>query len=110
MTDTEIDLSNKTPDYLSELAEKLRLAHCSRRNDRTHACLGVCRIDRSGVLLDCQLCGADNQYRDEKPEASARRAAKAIVEAAGMKWKSLSVDSRREATEQAAMPWSARNK
>lgn len=100
----EIDMSSRsTKDDLNERSQQLRREHCARAN-RAHECLGSCLIDRGGIHLSCELCG-DQNIEHEEPEAIAEVRAKAVVEAAGLKWDNLTEDARIEAKRAILVPW-----
>jgi hypothetical protein len=78
-------------------AEQLRRAHCAHAsaNDPEHACVGRCTITREGVELNCKLCG--NGGESLTPSEGEARDARAVVEAIGMSWSSLTPEAKRAA-------------
>ncbi len=78
-------------------AETLRRAHCahSQAADADHVCIGRCTITREGVELDCKACGSQNEPLS--PTDSESRGARAVVEAIGMSWSSLTPEAKRAA-------------
>ena len=93
MTDDEIDK-----------AQDLRRSHCAR-DDRDHECVGEMTIARSEVRLDCRLCGIQcTENRRFAPDPATARA-KAVVEAAGLRWDSLSEEAKKNAAEEIVLPW-----
>jgi hypothetical protein len=78
-------------------AETLRRAHCAHGQaaNPEHVCVGTCTIDRGGVRLECVACGSDSQPL--APSASEARGARAVVEAIGMDWSSLTPEAQRAA-------------
>lgn len=80
--------------------QAIRRSHCSHdnRDDPDHGCAGTCTITAKGVTLECSLCGDD--FRDRYPyRVGAGERAKGIVEAAGVRWDSLSDRARQRAAE-----------
>lgn len=78
-------------------AETLRRAHCahSAAGEPTHVCVGRCTITRDKVELDCKLCGSDHQSLG--PSVIEAMPARAVVEAVGMSWDSLTPEAQRAA-------------
>lgn len=78
-------------------AEQLRRAHCAHAQaaDPSHACIGRCTITRDGVTLDCRACGGDVQPL--APVGQLAQAARAVVEAVGLSWSSLTPEAQRAA-------------
>lgn len=92
-----------TDDEVEE-AQELRRSHCSRQ-DRSHECVGTVTISRDAVNLSCRLCGVDCKENQRLVPAAAVDRAKAVVEAAGLRWESLSEDAQRKASEEIVLPW-----
>lgn len=80
-------------------AEMLRRAHCAHAaaQDPGHACVGTCTISREGVKLDCKPCGAGEEPL--APHETEAADARAVIEAAGMTWTSLTPEARRAAVD-----------
>lgn len=78
-------------------AESLRRAHCSHANagNPDHACIGRLTVTRDGIDLDCKSCGAGTEPL--APTAHEARGARAVVEAIGMDWTSLTPEAQRAA-------------
>lgn len=78
-------------------AETLRRAHCAhaRAADADHVCVGRCIITREGIELDCKSCGGDTQ--PIAPSSYEARGARAVIEAVGMSWSSLTPEAQRAA-------------
>ena len=78
-------------------AEQLRLAHCAhdKAGDPSHACIGRCTITRDGIELECKACGGDIQPL--APDRAESAAARAVVEAVGLSWSSLTPEAQRAA-------------
>ena len=91
-------------DTLDKQAQDLRRAHCARADKRNHECVGVCVIDRGGTRLSCDLCGVLDRPHEE-PEAVVEGRARAIVEAAGMRWESISEEAQEKAIKTTWLPW-----
>jgi len=78
---------------LGQVAQALRMSHCAHRDAGRpdHACVGVCTIRRDGVVLDCAACGhGDEMIAPAEFEAADCRA---VFEAAGIRWASLSPEA-----------------
>jgi len=78
-------------------AEALRRAHCAHCLASTpdHVCVGKVTIDRDGVDLECNACG--DQREPLAPSSPESRDARAVVEAIGMSWSSLTPEVQRAA-------------
>lgn len=78
-------------------AESLRRAHCAHAaaGNPEHVCVGRCTITREGVDLDCKLCGKGGESL--APTETEARGARAVVEAIGMDWSSLTPEAQRAA-------------
>lgn len=74
---------------LADFAQTLRRAHCSHADagEEHHRCIGKCTITNDGVQLDCKACGNDSQPIAPTPHEA--KAARAVVEAAGLAWECL---------------------
>ena len=83
--------------------QALRESHCARPEDATHGCVGVVTIDHRGLSLSCRLCGDAGSGHGLPPQglAAAAEIARAVVEAAGVRWESLSPDAQLAAAERA---------
>lgn len=86
--------STKDPLAQFPVEQALRKSHCSN-GGKEHACVGTCTITPRGVELDCSLCGKDKHPNSSPNEWLADRAA-SILHAAGMRFASLSEDTRME--------------
>lgn len=80
-----------------QFAEQLRRAHCAHSDgaDPGHVCVGTCTITRSGVTLDCKICGGDVQPL--APVGHLAHVARSVIEAAGMTWSLLTPEAQRAA-------------
>lgn len=80
-------------------AEQLRRAHCAHAasQDPGHVCIGRCTITREGVTLDCAACGQGGELL--APSDGEAADARSVVEAAGVRWLSLSPEAQRAAVE-----------
>lgn len=78
-------------------AETLRRAHCAHANASFahHVCVGTCIISRDGVKLECKPCG--NGGESLAPSEAEARPARAVVEAIGLSWASLTPEAQRAA-------------
>lgn len=78
-------------------AEALRRAHCAALDaaNPDHVCVGRCTITREGVELDCKRCGQASE--PIAPTEIEARGARAVVEAIGMDWSSLTPEAQRAA-------------
>lgn len=80
-------------------AELLRRAHCAhaRAADAGHVCIGRCTITRDGVELDCAACGSGGETL--APSEFEAREARAVVDAIGVRWESLTAEAQRAAVD-----------
>lgn len=80
-------------------AESLRRAHCAheRAADREHICVGECTITRSGVRLECVPCGNGSELL--APAGAEAEGARSVLEAAGVRWMSLTPEAQRDAVD-----------
>jgi hypothetical protein len=86
-----------------EVEQAIRRSHCSH-NDAgkpTHKCVGVCEITATGINLTCSLCGSDSVPRFPARREAATRARR-IIDATGISWCALSVESQAAAANEAA--------
>lgn len=90
-------LMSARPIDLDAFAQSLRVSHCAKGSDATHPCVGTCTITAKGVELACALCGGDKQPIAPVETLPATSAARAVVTAAGLDWKSLSDEAKRYA-------------
>lgn len=93
---------------LAKFAQTLRVAHCShgQAGEENHVCIGKCTITRDGVQLDCKACGDDKQPIAPPPVEA--KQARAVVEAVGLSWSSLTPEAQRaacEAAKRAGLRW-----
>ncbi len=81
----------------NEIAQALRRSHCGHSESGTpgHKCAGVCKITPAGVELDCPLCGED-KVASHPASLKAKKRAAAIINAAGVRWDSLSIDAQND--------------
>jgi hypothetical protein len=84
---------------LDELAQGLRKAHCSRDGDELHECVGICTITRTGVQLDCKLCGNDSQLIAPSVLLIETTIAKRVLAAVGLEWHALTPERKRAAVD-----------
>lgn len=82
---------------LGLFAETLRRAHCAhaRSGEPDHACVGRVTVERSGTTFDCRACGPGAEPL-APTEFEARRA-RAVVEAVGLSWSSLTPEAQSRA-------------
>jgi hypothetical protein len=79
-----------------EVLEEIRRAHCARKDEGPHACVGVATITREGATFDCRVCGDEAQPRAPRPSA-ALDMAKAVLAAAGLEFDALCPDRQQAA-------------
>ena len=82
-----------------EVELALLRSHCARKDQPQAHCMGQVTITAAGIELSCKLCG--NGGVDAYRFQGAHDRARAIVEAAGVSWGALSVESRQRAAEEA---------
>lgn len=79
-----------------EMLQLLRRGHCDRKGQE-HACVGVVTIKQGEVCLNCPLCGTGEDIPGWSSDIAEKLSK--VMDAAGINWDSLNMDSKRAAVE-----------